>query len=62
MHAMSDISTAQLAFLAFAVTAIVSFGIILLEVAVSAILRASGKRAPAPSKTGVTAARRPSRR
>ncbi|HWF77647.1 MAG TPA: hypothetical protein VN694_10780 [Caulobacteraceae bacterium] len=62
MHAMSDIWTAQLAFLAFVFIAICAFGVILLEMVISSVLQGYVKRKPAPSKGEVTSARRPSRR
>lgn len=62
MHAMSDIWTAQLAFLAFVFIAICAFGVIVLEVVISSVMQDYAKRKTAPSRGEVTSARRPSRR
>ncbi len=62
MHAMSDLWTAQLAFLAFAFIAACVLGVILLEVAISAVLQANAKRRLTPARGEVTPARRPVRR
>jgi hypothetical protein len=58
MHAMSDLATALLAVLSFAVVAFCAFGVILLAVAVSATLGARANREMQPARREVTPARR----
>jgi hypothetical protein len=62
MHAMSDLWTAQLAFLAFVFVAICALGVIVLEVVISSVLQDYVKRKTPPPRGEVTSARRPGRR
>ncbi len=58
MHAMSDLATALLAILSFAVVAFCAFGVILLAVSVSAAFGARADRETQPARREVTPARR----
>jgi hypothetical protein len=58
MHAMSDLATALLAFLAFAAVAFCAFGVILLAISISAALGARADRETPSLRREVTPARR----